>query len=176
MGNPLPSDRRFDKPPLDSLVDLLNKSNKTYLVYGTIAADRVQPVASDTPELYNSSVRICLPGMEAVGPYSRMTYARLDIGEYVPVPDFFNYVEGDQIGSLFTQLREKHRIWLTGEDCAVVIGDHDENSLRTITFVPKDGHLVWTGVLKVQAGALNHIGKEIRHTEMLGFTIEQLTA
>lgn len=176
MGNPLPSDRRFDKPPLESLVDLINKSNKTYIPQGSIAADQVVDVPTNDPELYNASVRIFLPGMQATGPYSTMTYARLDIGDYLPYPDFFNYVEGDDTGSLFRQLRGRHHIWLSGEDCAVVIGDHDTYGLRHITFIPKDGHFVWTGVLKVQAGAINHVGKEIRETDLPGLTLAQLTA
>lgn len=176
MGNPLPTDRRFDKPTMESLVDLLNKSNRTYIPYGSIAADQVTPVATNDPELYNSSVRIYLPGTLATGPFSTMTYARLDIGEYLPFPAFFHFVEGDDTSALFLQLRVLHHIWLSGQDCAVVIGDYDDDGLRYISFIPKEGHLVWTGVLKVQAGAINHIAKEIRSTDLPGLTLDQLTA
>lgn len=176
MGNPRPMDRRFDKPAMESLVDLINKSNKSYIPQGSIDADRVTPVPSDDPKLYNTSVRVCLKGTLATGPYSTMTYARLDISEYLPFPDFFHFEDADDTNSLFQQLREKHHIWLSGEDCAVVIGPRGTNGLRTITFVPMIGHYVWTGQLTVEAGSLNHIGNEIAYTDLTGLTLGQLTA
>lgn len=149
MGNPSPTDRRFDKPSLESLVDLINSSNKTYIKYGEIEADQITPIEGSESVLWNTTARIRLAGAEEDAPYTTMTYGRLDISEYLPEPDDFTYEGVADAATLFEQLRTKHHVQLSENDCTLVISGLDVNGGRTITFAPNADHPVWTGVLIV---------------------------
>lgn len=172
MGNPPPTDRRFDKPASESLVDLINFSNKTYIQYGEIEGDQVAPFAGGA--LFNTSVRICLAGMSLSGPHSKMTYGRLDIGEYLPEPELFTYDTVADASTLFQQLRDLHHICLDGDDCKIIIGEVSSEGVRSIVFIPKADHYVWTGQLVVKAAMKNHLQRYITERDLLGFSRPQL--
>jgi hypothetical protein len=149
MGNPSPTDRRFDKPSLESLVDLINRSNKTYIKYGEIEADQITPIEGSESVLWNTTARIRLAGAEVDAPYTTMTYGRLDISEYLPEPEDFTYEGLADAVTLFEQLHAKHHIQLNEDDCALVIGGLEVDGSRVITFSPNPDHPVWTGQLSV---------------------------
>lgn len=174
MGNPTPTDRRFDKPTLESLVDLLNRSNRTFIKYGEIQADQVLPLQGSASVLWNTTVRVRLAGAEEGAPYSIMTYGRLDLAEYLPEPEFFVYDGLGDAATLFEQLQALHHIRLTEDDCTVVIGQLETDGSRLITFAPKEDHLIWTGELTVVGRPQDHIGDVIVDVIYDGFTLEQL--
>lgn len=152
MSNPPITDRRFDKSALDSLVDLINFSNKTYIKYGEIEVAEIRPLVVEAGALYNTVAVVRLAGAGDSEPTVPLGYGRLDIGEYLPEPVTFNYSGLADAVTLFDQLRSLHHIQLDGNDCAVIIGELEESGFRHITFRPKDDHLVWVGELTVQAG------------------------
>lgn len=174
MGNPSPTDRRFDKPSLESLVDLINRSNKTYIKYGEIVADQVTPIEGSESELWNTTVRVRLAGAGEGAPSAIMTYGRLDIGEYLPETDFFLYSGPTDFAGLLTQLKEKYHIQLSDDECTITIESPNDDGTRNVRFTPNAGHMVWTGELAVLAIPSNHISNQILDFTLGGFTLEQL--
>lgn len=175
MGNTIPTDRRFDKPALESVVDLINKSNKTYIRYGEIEVVRVLPIEGQLDELYNSTVDIRLSGAGEDAPSVRMTYGRLDIGDYLSQPMIFQYVAPVDVDTLLAQLQQLHFIELAVEDCLVEVEEANDDGLYAITFTPKSDHMVWTGQLLVWGAPAGHLGTEIATTFLSGFTLQQLS-
>jgi hypothetical protein len=174
MGNTIPTDRRFDKPALESVVDLINTSNKTYIKYGEIEVVRVLPIEGRADELYNSTIDICLADAGEDAPVVRMTYGRLEIGDYLSQPRIFQYSGLEDVDTLLPQLQLLHYIELAEEDCMVDVDVIDEDGLYAITFTPKADHMVWTGQLLVWGAPEGHIGAEIPMTFLSGFTLQQL--
>lgn len=175
MGNPPPTDRRFNKSTLESLVDLINFSNKTFIPYGEIEVVSVAPIVGSEDESYNSTVVIRLAGSGEQAPTTTLTYGRLDISDYVPDPKLFRYDELADAATLFEQLKQLHYIWLNADDCAIVVSEKGLDGLRKITFIPKTNHLVWTGQLEVHAGSNNHLANFIQASSLDGLTLAQLT-
>lgn len=176
MGNPSNTDRRFDKPAIDALVDLLNASNKSHIRYGEITADRVTPLIGFEGAGVNTSVRIRLTGSDADAPTSTVTYSRLSLDEYVPVPALFTYAETMPITVLFDQLRLLHGVVLSPEDSHVSIDSSSENEIRYVTFIPRINHLVWRGSLTVETAPLGHLRGMIPENEIEGFMREAVVA
>lgn len=174
MGNPVPTDRRFDKPTLESLVDLINRSNRTYIRYGEIQADQVTPIQGSESELWNTTVRVRLAGAGEGAPYSIMTYGRLDISEYLPEPALFVYDGTSTVATLLQQLRDLHHIVLDEADCTVVIESPETDGTRRIAFIPNSNHLVWTGELEVIGAPSDHLANVIIDLTYDGFTLQQL--
>lgn len=149
MGNPTPPDLRFDKPTLESLVDLINFSNKSYIKYGEIEADQVTPDVESESELLNTTVRIRLAGAGEGAPYSTMTYGRLDLSQYLSAPGKFVYNETTSTAELFEQLRQLHHVWLSEEVTTIIIGEINVDGFRPIAFIPNLDHMVWMGQLVI---------------------------
>ncbi len=176
MGNPLPTDRRFNKPAFESMVDLINFSNKTFIGYDQIEADQILPIPGSESELLNTTVRIRLAGAGEDAPAMVLNYGRLDIGDYIPNPYIFNYANLADAGTLFDQLKQKHFIEVSADDCTVIIGELGGDGLRSITFRPKPDHMVWTGELAVQAAPLDHLAQQIPTSELEGFVLADTAA
>ncbi len=175
MGNLSDTDRRFDKPALDALVDLLNHSNKSHIRYGEISADDLQRIDGMEAVPVNTSVRIRLKDAPENAPSTTVAYQRLDLGEFVGETVFFTYLDGMSTSVLYEQLRQYHGVYLTPEDSSLVLGQVDADGLRTVTFVPKDEHFVWQGQLTVEAGPQDHLRGLIAENELNGLTREDLT-
>ncbi|QVD49371.1 hypothetical protein LUCX_301 [Xanthomonas phage vB_XciM_LucasX] len=173
MGNPAPTDRRFDKPTHESLIDLINYSNKSYIGYDEIEADQITPVNGGSVSI-NTSVRIRLKGAAENAPYAIMRYARLDLSEYIPNPEDFRFDSMVDADSVFAQLKALHHIQLSELDCAVVIGEILSDGTREITFLPFAGHPVWIGELTVKGVPTNHLANTMAEGDLDGFTLAQL--
>ena len=175
MGNPSPTDRRFDKPSLDALVDLINQTNKTHIRYGEIDADQVVAleVADDSP--VNTKVRIRLKGAHENAPSTEVAYKRLSLEEYIPSPIMFVYSEGMSLSVLFEQLRLVYGVHLTEEDTQITFGPLASDGSRVVSFEPNADHLVWLDGLSLIAGPSDHIGQVIPVNLLAGFTREQLS-
>lgn len=176
MGNPPPTDRRFNKPAFESLVDLINFSNKTFIGYDQIEADQIAPIPGSESEKLNTSVRIRLAGTGENTPTTKLNYGRLDIGDYIPFPLLFHYEMLADAVTLLDQLKELHHIQLDADDCILIIGERGPDGLRLITFRPKVGHMVWTGELTVSGAATSHLANVIPERELEGLTLAQVTA
>ncbi len=176
MGNPLPTDRRFDKPALQSMVDLINFSNKSHIPYDQIEADQITPIPGSESELLNTTVRIRLAGAGESGPHVVLSYGRLDIGEYIPFPHLFQYTDLADAATLFDQLKQRHFIEVSADDCTVIIGERGLDGLRLITFRPKPDHMVWTGELVVSAAPSGHLALDIPNSQLQGFVLADTAA
>lgn len=176
MGNPSNIDRRFDKPAIDALVDLLNASNKSHIRYGEIEADQVTPMLGLESADINTSVRIRLAGAQEGSPSSTVHYWRQALDAFILVPTFLIYVEGQPTSVLFDQLRQFHGVWLTPEDTTLMIGEAGPEGMRVVTFVPQIDHMVWRGSLAVEAGPMGHLRSVIVENEVEGFTREAIVA
>lgn len=176
MGTLSSTDRRFDKPALDALVDLLNHSNKSHIRYGEISADNVESIVGLEAIPVNTSVRIRLKDAPENAPSTTVAYQRLDLGDFVDEAAFFTYLDGMSVALLYEQLRQFHGVYLTPEDSSLILGQVDADGLRTVTFVPHDGHFVWYGQLTVEAGPQDHLRGLIVENQLNGFTREALAS
>lgn len=174
MGNLSSTDRRFDKPALDALVDLLNYTNKSHIRYGEIDADQIVEIEPAEALPVNTKVRIRLKDAPVNAPSTTVAYRRLSLEEYVPTPVFFIFTDEMPTSVLFSQLREHHGVNLTPEDTEVTIGPADSEGIRTVTFLPRVDHFVWCAGLSVQAGPEDHLRRLIPATALEGFTRDQL--
>lgn len=174
MGNQLPTDRRFDKPAFESMVDLLNRSNKTYIQYDEIEVVAVSRIAGSDDALFNSTVDIKLAGTDEDAPVVRMTYGRLDISEFLNEPNIFRYNGLVDADSILVQLKAMHLIELSELDCTLQFAEIDVDGLSPITIVPKPDHMVWTGELLIFGAPDGHIALSIPDTYLDGFTVAQL--
>lgn len=176
MGNPPPTDRRFNKPAFESMVDLINFTNKTFIRYDQIEADQIAPIPGSESEKLNSTVRIRLAGTGENTPTTKLNYGRLDIGDYIPFPLLFHYETLADAVTLLDQLKELHHIQLEADDCVLVIGERGLDGLRFVTFRPKTDHMVWLGELTVYAAATSHLANVIPERELPGLTLAQVAA
>lgn len=203
MGNPTDGDTRpiysaypfrFDKPPIDAVVDLINFSNKTHIGYGEIEVDRIVPLPADFSQhaQVNTSARIRMKGARPNAPSSTVTYSRWDIDEYVgswlndqcllranpelmlPEKRFLKFESSDPLDVLYDQLLSLYGIKMEPEDSTVVIGPADPEGVHLVTFVPAMDHLVWIGQVVFEAGPANHIKGLIRQNELSGIDPDQL--
>jgi hypothetical protein len=151
MSNPISTDRRFNKPTLESLVDLINFSNKTFIQYDQIEIISVEPINDSVDEYLNTIVVVRPAGTVDQASLASMSYGRLNLGNYLPEPNLFQYNGVEDDTALFQQLRQLHYIWLNADDCDIVISQIAPNGLRKISFIPKSDHPVWIGLLEVDA-------------------------
>lgn len=174
MGNPSPTDRRFDKPSMESLVDLINHSNKTFIQYGEIEADEITPIEGSDSALWNTTAQIRLAGTGDGAPSATMTYGRLDISQYLPAPASFVYDDDTDTANLLLQLKTLHHIQLTENDCTIQLSAADEFGARTIFFIIRSQQPVWTGMLVVQAYPTGYVPPTVINLTYDGFTLDQL--
>lgn len=176
MSNPVSTDRRFDKPTIESLVDLINLSNRTYIRYDEIEIVDVVPIAGSETELYNTTVTVKLAKRTNSPILGPMTYGRLDIAQYIPYPLPFEYDGAGDPDMLFDQLRALHHVWLSPDDSEVVLSEVNLDGSRSVSFRPKPDHPVWTGVLEVVAVPSNHLELLMPVSNLNGFDLNQLNA
>lgn len=115
-------DRRFDKPGHESLVDLINDSNKTYIKPGEIEGDQITAVEG-LPLGLNTSVRIRLKGAKEGAPSSTLFYRRLDIGKYLadrgPFPYDLEREDKDQ-QEILDAIKAQYGVELSLEDVGII--------------------------------------------------------
>lgn len=134
-------DRRFDKPGHDSLVDLINDSNKTYIKPGEIEADQITAVEG-LPLGLNTSVRIRLKGAKEGAPSSLLYYRRLDFATYLggrgPFPYDLDAEEKDQL-EILAVIKSHYGVELKLTDVGLIYNyasDGDYLILRAMPWNP----------------------------------------
>ena len=176
MGNLSTSDRRFDKPAVDALVDLLNHSNKSFIRYGEIEADLVMALEQAETLPVNTKVRIRLKDAPVNAPSTIVAYQRLSLEEFIPSPTMFVFVDSMPTQSLFDQLRTHYGVWLTPQDTQLTVGPANEEGVRVVGFQPRADHFVWHSGVEILAGPEEHLQRLIPENRLDGFTREALTA
>lgn len=167
-------DRRFDKPGHESLVDLINESNKTHIKPGEIEGDQITEVVG-LPLGLNTSVRIRLKGAKEGAPSSILHYRRLNLATYMagrgPFPYDLDQDDKDQ-QEILDAVKAQYGVQFDLTDVGLIYmyGDDGTNHLIVVALSKNP---VFYGECRLQALAPDAIGWVVP-SELRALTREDL--
>lgn len=166
-------DRRFDKPGHESLVDLINESNKTHIKPGEIEGDQITAV-DGLPLDLNTSVRIRLKGAKEGAPSSTLHYRRLDIGKYMagrgPFPYDLDREDKDK-QEILDAIKAQYKVELSASDVGLIYNWTETAQYVILVMYPWNP--VFYGEVRLQGLPPDDIGWVVQ-SELRALTREDL--
>ncbi len=174
------SDRRFNKPAPQSVIDLINGTYSTQFGYTDL--DVNNPTAYPAERVTDTSLNTVIQarwrrGEDNFSEASELHYRRLHIGRYLDhLPRFYGQGQTqNDPARLLEHLREEFLIEIAAEECEISFADTlNEDGSLSVILTPVVAHLVWIGEVEFFAVPDDHIGLDVQLRILRGLRLADL--